>query len=60
MQKDQEQIRLLKDIAAFVKKQTTKTFFRSLLSKEDMIVAIEGYHRKLESAVNAFQVGLQS
>jgi hypothetical protein len=48
---------LLKEVSAFVQKQTTKGFMKSLLMKEARIAQIDSYYRRIEAFVASFQVG---
>jgi len=52
--------RLLEEISAFVHKQAAYGFIKLLIVKEDRLSAIQGYHRKVMSFVDAFQVCCQS
>ena len=48
--------RLLKEIDAFVWNERDRSFLKLLFCKEERIATIEGYHRRLCSCANAFQV----
>lgn len=49
---------LLEEISAFVQKQSSYGFLKLLIVKDQRIVAIEGYHHRIEVSANAFQVCL--
>ncbi|KAF8956482.1 kinase-like domain-containing protein [Flammula alnicola] len=46
---------LLKEISAFIQKQGSNGFFRSLIQKEDRLSSIDAYHRRIATSINAFQ-----
>jgi len=48
--------RLLREIAEFIKVQDEQGFLKALFVKEHRIAMIEGYHRRLSTAVASFQV----
>jgi hypothetical protein len=48
--------RLLREIAAFIKTQDKQFFLQALFAKDRRIAMIEGYHRRLNTAVASFQV----
>ena len=50
--------RLLEDISAFVKVQSSYSFLKVLYKKDDRVAAIDNYHRQIAATVNAFQVCL--
>jgi hypothetical protein len=47
--------RLLKDIRAFVQKETSRPFIKMLLTKGQRIAQIDHYHRCISTAVTSFQ-----
>jgi hypothetical protein len=46
---------LLHEVASFVRTQASHSFVKLLFTKDDRIAAIEGYHRKIEAMITAFQ-----
>jgi hypothetical protein len=49
-------LRLLKEINSFVQNENGRGFLKLLFSKDERIVAIDVYHRRLCSCATAFQV----
>ncbi|KAJ7496362.1 hypothetical protein FB451DRAFT_196353 [Mycena latifolia] len=47
---------LLEDIHRFVDKEQSKSFAKSLLTKDSRIASIEGFYRRIGMSVNAFQI----
>jgi hypothetical protein len=49
---------LLDDISCFVHKQATHSFFKRFVVKDQTILTIDNYHRRITAAVSSFQAGL--
>jgi hypothetical protein len=49
---------LLREISRFVENHAKSPFIKMLFVKEERIVQIQGFHRRLETSVAAFQVWL--
>jgi hypothetical protein len=52
--------RLIKEINSFVQSQESRAFLKLLFTKDERIVAIDTYQRRLCSYVHAFQVSLKT
>ena len=50
--------RLLEEIAAFVQKESSRGFLKLLFTKDERIARIEGYHRRIGTAVTSFHASL--
>ncbi|KAJ7122358.1 kinase-like domain-containing protein [Mycena epipterygia] len=48
--------RLLEDIHRFVDKEQARGFVKALLNKDSRIASIEGFYRRIDSTVSAFQI----
>ncbi|KAJ6513727.1 hypothetical protein C8R47DRAFT_1091704 [Mycena vitilis] len=47
---------LLTEIESFVQKEETRRFFKSLLTQDERLERIDGFHRRLGSVADAFQI----
>lgn len=51
-------LRLLKDISAYIQKQSSFGFIKLLLIKDERLATIETFHRRISNSINAFHVSV--